>query len=322
MPCTYCGSRKHTRGKCDKIEKDYETYEKVSVLSRKKLIETLTEKGILPGATVRTYNRTENFMNKFSNSEVVSLGPVDVFSHYTKTGRSPRSTYIEAERTIALSDDNEDLVSVKNCYEIVQASPEEWETESAWVNTQLLAFAEFKAMFKGKKRHPAFTGELYTCIVKEMTTKEETFEELVARVSADTEEEDSSEGLGGELEESSPVYVVTSIATSDDYKRPYTSTETKTALTQEDAAAVAAYMYLERVQEYGLLDSDEVTLKELKSITSGADLLVPDKVCDFFETNDRLFQGEYVPLTFSISVESRTSTTIGVEAIKSMLNEM
>jgi hypothetical protein len=261
-------------------------------------------------------------MNKFSESEVVSLGPVDVFSHYKKIGRTPSAIYIVAEKTIVLSDENDDLVSVKHCYEIVEPSEEQWDSEGAWVNTQLIDFADFKALIKGKKRHPAFTGELYNCIVKEMTTKKETLDEIVARVNADMEAKASSDGPGGELEESSPVYVVTSTSTSDDYKRPYTSTETKTALTQEDASAVAAYMYLERVQEYGLLDYDEVTLKELKSITSGADLLVPDKVCDFFETNDQLFQGEYVPTTFSVSVESRTSTTVGVEAIKNILNEL
>ena len=48
MPCTYCGSNKHTRAKCDKFEKDFKAYEKVSILAREKYINTLLEKGINP----------------------------------------------------------------------------------------------------------------------------------------------------------------------------------------------------------------------------------------------------------------------------------
>ena len=68
MPCTYCGSNEHTRSKCDNFEKDFKTYEKVSIQARRKYINTLLKKGINPGALVRTYNRTDNFMQKSSET--------------------------------------------------------------------------------------------------------------------------------------------------------------------------------------------------------------------------------------------------------------
>ena len=193
MPCTYCSSNRHTRGKCDKIEKDFKTYEKVSILAREKYINTLLEKGIRPGAVVRTYNRGKNFMNKFSETKVVNLGKLDILSHYKKIGRSITGIYIESQNLIELADDNEDRVSVKHCYEIVEPSSEEWDTTGNWAQTQLLGFDEFKATTKGKKRHPAFTGEIYTCIVKKLTIKEETLEEIVARVNVEAEKKEAGE---------------------------------------------------------------------------------------------------------------------------------
>ena len=189
MPCTYCGSNEHTRSKCDNFEKDFKTYEKVSVQARGKYINTLLEKGINPGALVRTYNRTNNFMQKFSESKVVSLGSLDVFSHYKKIGRSIGSIYIESQELIELDDDNEKPVSVKHCYEVVETSTSEWDTTGSWTQTQLLDFDEFKTMFKGKKRHPAFTGELFNCIVKELTTKKQTTAEIIAEMEAEKVQE-------------------------------------------------------------------------------------------------------------------------------------
>ena len=189
MPCTYCGSNKHTRAKCDKFKKDFRAYEKVSILAREKYINTLLEKDINPGALVRTYNRTNNFMQKFSESKVVSLSNLDIFSHYKKIGRSIGSIYIESQELIELDDDNEKPVSVKHCYEVVEKSSSEWDTTGSWTQTQLLDFDEFKAMFKGKKRHPAFTGELFNCIVKELTTKKQTPAEIIAEMEAEEVQE-------------------------------------------------------------------------------------------------------------------------------------
>ena len=171
MPCTYSGSNEHTRAKCDNFEKDFKTYEKVSILAREKYINTLLEKGINPGARVRTYNRTNNFMQKSSESQVSSLRSLDVFSHYKKIGRSIVGVYIISQELIELDDANEKPVSVKHCYEVVEGSTSEWDTTGSWVQTQLLGFDEFKAMFKGKKRHPAFTRKLPNCIVKELVAK-------------------------------------------------------------------------------------------------------------------------------------------------------
>ena len=171
MPCTYCSSNEHTRAKCDKIEKDFKTYEEVSILARGKYINTLLEKGINPGASVRTYNRTKNFMQKFSESKVVSLDNLDVFSHYKKIGRGIVGVYIVSQELIKLDDDDKRSVSVKHCYEVVEGPPSEWDATGSWVQTQLLDFDEFKVMFKGKRRHPGFAGKLSNCIVKELTKK-------------------------------------------------------------------------------------------------------------------------------------------------------
>jgi len=325
MPCTYCGSNIHTRAKCDKIEKDFKTYEKVSVLAREKYINTLLEKGINPGALVRTYNRTNNFMQKFSQSRVSSLGSLDVFSHYKKIGRSISSIYIESQELIELDDDNEALVSVKHCYEVVESSTSEWDATGSWTQTQLLGFDEFKNMFKGKKRHPAFTGEFFGCIVKELTAKKETPEEIAVRVGGHlfggsshvTASADREEELEGD-----PIYVVTAISTSDDYKRAHTSSETKTAGCFEDARSIAIQMYLERVTDYDLFEYNEDLLDEFKSVMEAtSDLL--DTCYNFFDVNqDSLFSGEYVPKTFEVDIAEQKTSTASILDIDKMLEEI
>jgi hypothetical protein len=124
-------------------------------------------------------------MQKFSESRVVSLGSLDIFSHYKKIGRSITGIYIESQELIELDDDNEKPVSVKHCYEVVEKSSSEWDTTGSWTQTQFLDFDEFKSMFKGKKRHPAFTGELFNCIAKELTTKKQTTAEIIAEMEAE-----------------------------------------------------------------------------------------------------------------------------------------
>lgn len=168
MPCTYCGSNEHTRSKCDNFEKDFKTYEKVSTLVRKDYVESLTEKGIVPGAVVKTYNRTKNFMNKFSETPVMGLGNVDMFSCYSGPGKRAFGNDSPTREHIILDDDDDRLVTPNHCYEIVEASDQGWATD--WITTQVLTDDEFKVMFKGKKRHIGFKASVGGCVVKKYTT--------------------------------------------------------------------------------------------------------------------------------------------------------
>lgn len=323
MPCTYCGSNKHTRGKCDKIEKDFKTYEKVSILAREKYINTLLEKGIRPGSIVKTHNRTKNFMQKSSETEVVSLGRMDVLSHYNKIGRSISGIYIESQNLIELADDNDDMVSIKHCHEVVELSSTEWDATGEWTQTQLLDFGEFKALFKGKKRHPAFTGELYTCIVKELTEKKETTEEIAARVAAEIERKEATlaEREDALEVEGESVYVITATSTCDDYKRPYTDSESYTASNWESAVAIAAKMYLERAQDYDLFAYDSEGREGFRNAVASSDQVLAELVYDhFYENEESLFAGEYVPQTFQVTIQNQATSTVSESSLDRLVS--
>ena len=317
MPCTYCGSLRHTRSKCGLIEEDFKTYQNLSVLLRKKFINELLGAGMGRGAVVQTYNRDGGAIG-FSQRKIIALGDLDILSCYEKIGRSLMSVVLSSRLVIEVEDDDERLVSQKHCYKVIEESKEGWSQE--WVDTHLLDFDGFKARIKSKKRHPAFTRELYSCMAKELTEKKKTTAEIIEEMEKEMENENTT--TVGVVDNGS-VYVVTSTSTSDDYKRVYSNTETQTALTFDDAKAIAAHMFLERVQDYDMFDYNEETLTAFKEEVANTDATeIADKVYDFFTANDDLFQGEFVPCTFTVDIEDKTATKVATTSLMGIVNEL
>lgn len=317
MPCTYCQHPYHTRKECEEIDNDFQTYLNVSIGVREDYVRELTKKGIVPGAVVRTYNRTKNFLNTSSEVAVAGLGNVDMFDCYIKSGRQMFTNKMPTKEHIILDDDDERMVTPNHCYEIIQESEQDW--TATWVTTPVLTEDEFKAMFKGKKRHIGFEKTLYNCVVTRYTDGVESIEEMVARLQREAEEEKMSSQNN---ETGNPIYVITVTSTSDDYKRPHADTWAKTATSYEDAKAVAAQIYLEHVSDYETFYHEEDLFSEFQAAISDTDDIVT-AVYDFFEENcDDLFQGEYVPCTFSVELSEEETTTCSPEKITEIVEEL
>ena len=320
MPCTYCGNPKHTRKQCEEMSNDFQTYEKVSTLVRQDYVESLTEKGIVPGAVVRTYNRTKNFMNKSSEVPVRGIGNLDMFSCYSGPGKRAFANASPTREHIILDDDDDRLVTPNHCYEIVEASDQAWAT--SFVTTQLLTEDEFKAMFKGKKRHIGFEASLFGCVVKKYTTYQESMEEIVARYQQEAED-DEAKNASDEEQSGAPIYVITFTSTSDCYKRPHTDTWAKTAISYEDAQAICLQGYLEQVSDWDTFEFNEGHFAEgFLSAAKDTDNLI-ESVYDFFMINgDDLFKGEFVPVTFSIDISEETTSTCSTQKITELVEEL
>ena len=317
MPCTYCSNPKHTRKECEEIDNDFQTYLNVSTLVREDYVRELTKKGIVPGAVVRTYNRTKNFMNTSSEVAVAGLGNVDMFDCYIKTGRQLSALKSPTKEHIILDDDDERMVTPNHCYEVVQESEQDW--TATWVTTPVLAEEEFKAMFKGKKRHIGFEKTLYNCAVTRYTDGEETVEEMIARLNKEAEEEERkmSNVINGES-----IYVITGTSTTDDYKRVHSSSETKTATNFETAQALAAQMYLEQAEDWDTFYFHKDLLQELSSAVSDTND-VAATTYKFFERHEgTLFEGEFVPTTFYVTIEEQQTEVADTTAIQETVQDL
>lgn len=101
------------------------------------------------------------------------------------------------------------------------------------------------------------------------------------------------------------LYTITTTYTSDDYKRPDTSTETFTTTSKQDAMILATKQYLERVYETETLEyKGKGTFQSIVESNSDYTKLTTS-LYDYFQNNEStLFEGEFVPNTFSVNVES------------------
>ena len=317
MPCTYCSNPKHTRKECEEIDNDFQTYLNVSTLVREDYVRELTKKGIVPGAVVRTYNRTKSFMNTSSEVAVAGLGNVDMFDCYIKTGRQLSALKSPTKEHIILDDDDERMVTPNHCYEIIQESEQDW--TATWVTTPVLTEDEFKETFKGKKRHIGFEKTLYNCVVTRYTDGVESVEEMIARLNREAEEEERkmSNVINGES-----IYVVTATSTSDDYKRVHSSSETKTATSLETAQALAAQMYLERADEWDTFYFHKETLQELSDALADTNDAAATTYKFFQRHEETLFEGEYVPMTFCITIEEQQTEVADTSAIRETVQEL
>jgi len=100
------------------------------------------------------------------------------------------------------------------------------------------------------------------------------------------------------------IYIVTATSTSDDYKRVYSSSATKMASSYEDAVACAVEFYLEEVSDCEKFDwHDATAFNEIVDANRGDFRNLMTGLFEYFESDpEGMFDGEYVPTTFQVSI--------------------
>lgn len=92
-------------------------------------------------------------------------------------------------------------------------------------------------------------------------------------------------------------YIMTITETSDDYKRPHTSTDSYTFESEDDAYLYASFYFLRELADRDLLD--HLDFEDVKHLTNGEYKSFVSSVED-----SSAWTGEYVPTTLSVSIES------------------
>lgn len=118
------------------------------------------------------------------------------------------------------------------------------------------------------------------------------------------------------------IYVVTATSTSDDYKRVHSSSETKTATSLETAQALAAQMYLERADEWDTFYFHKETLQELSDALADTNDAAATTYKFFQRHEETLFEGEYVPMTFCITIEEQQTEVADTSAIRETVQDL
>ena len=120
------------------------------------------------------------------------------------------------------------------------------------------------------------------------------------------------------------IYAVIATETSDDYKRAHGSSEVKLARTYEDAVAIAAHMYLERVQDRDMFFSSEDLHTEFKKAVANTNATeIADKVYDFFQAKQYdIFVGDFVPFTFEVNIQERILTKVPSKTLMTMVKDL
>ena len=100
------------------------------------------------------------------------------------------------------------------------------------------------------------------------------------------------------------IYIVTATSTSDDYKRVYSSSTTKMATSYEDAVACAVEFYLEEVSDCEKFEYHDATaFNEIVDANRGDFRNLMTGLFEYFESDRAgMFDGEYVPTTFQVTI--------------------
>ena len=121
------------------------------------------------------------------------------------------------------------------------------------------------------------------------------------------------------------VFIVTATHTDDDYKRPYSSSQTAMASTREDAIVRAVEFYLDRLDGgygFGYDEQQEGFSKIIEQHRNNSQALFP-ALYDYFERDpEGLFTGEYVPETLSVTISESDHVPVDEKPILSMIDEI
>jgi len=311
MSCTYCKNPKHTKRECEEISKDFEIYQRLTEVVRREYVDRLTSLGLVPNTLVRTYRRSGGG----DTARISGLGFVDLFSCYTPVGRKWVGASSPTGENIVLDDDDERMVTPNHCYEILEAGDGSYDED--WITQQALNEKVFRTLYK--KRHIAFEMSVLNCVVKRLAQKTKTVDEMIAKMKV----EEAPEVQKTDESQAGSVYVVTATSHTDDYKRRNTSVESKAATSYDNALSIAAQMLLERAEDWDSFYGEEEALEEFAAcVCDATDEILASAICNFFWDHETLFAGDYVPVTFEVSIKEERSFRVPVPNLRLLSNEI
>ena len=120
------------------------------------------------------------------------------------------------------------------------------------------------------------------------------------------------------------VFIVTATHTDDDYKRPYSSSQTAMATSYEDAVVRAVEFYLERLDDGYAFDYHNPSgfNKVIEQHRNSPQTLF-SALLDYFESNpEGMFTGEFVPETLCVTIEESEHAPVDTKPVLSMIDEI
>ena len=121
------------------------------------------------------------------------------------------------------------------------------------------------------------------------------------------------------------VFIVTATHTDDDYKRPYSHSETTMVTSREDAIVRAVEFYLERLDGgYGFGYGEQGTgfSKIIEQHRNNSQALF-SALYDYFESDpEGVFAGEFVPETLSVTISESDHVPVDEKPVLSMIDEI
>src|SRR5210317_861423 len=120
------------------------------------------------------------------------------------------------------------------------------------------------------------------------------------------------------------VFIVTATHTDDDYKRPYSSSQTAMATSYEDDVVRAVEFYLERLDDGYAFDCHNPSgfNKVIEQHRNSPQTLF-SALLDYFESNpEGMFTGEFVPETLCVTVEESEHAPVDTKPVLSMIDEI
>ena len=120
------------------------------------------------------------------------------------------------------------------------------------------------------------------------------------------------------------VFIVTAIYTDDDFKRPYSRSETAMASSREDAVVRAVEFYLEWLDNGYAFDYHNPSgfNKVIEQHRNNPQTLF-SALLDYFESNpEGMFTGEYVPETLCVTIEESDHVPVDTKPVLSTIDKI
>ena len=120
------------------------------------------------------------------------------------------------------------------------------------------------------------------------------------------------------------VFIVTATHTDDDYKRPYSSSQTAMATSYEDAVVLAVGFYLDRLDGgYWFDHYDPSGFSKIVEQHRNSPQTLFSALLDYFESNpEEMFTGHFVPETLSVTIEESEHAPVDTKPVLSTIDEI
>ena len=120
------------------------------------------------------------------------------------------------------------------------------------------------------------------------------------------------------------IFVITATRTTDDYKRPYTYSETEVATSHSDAVIRAVEFYLESLEGGSFFDwYNPSGFNEIIEEHRNNPQTLFSALYSYFKTDpEGMFIGDYVPATLSVTIREQEHIPLDTKPILSTIDEI